>query len=388
MSSRPITRHRLLALGGAAVIAVPLAVAAFSARDTASAATTDPSGRLHSYADIVAVDKPATVTIITKSRLQETAADPQQFGDGGPYDDFFRQFFGQDDPFGQPQQRQKQPQIQEALGSGFILASDGVIVTNNHVVDGATDIRVVLDDGKDYKAKLLGHDSKTDLAVLKIDAGHALPVVAWGDSDGLRVGDPVLAIGNPFGIGTTVTSGIVSARGRDLHDGPYDDFIQVDAAINHGNSGGPLVDADGHVVGINTAIYSPNGGNVGVGFAIPSNEAQAVVAKLETGKSIQHGYIGVSIQPVTQDVADALGVKDDKGALIAEVVQGSPAAKAGLKSGDVVTSVNGRPVATPKDLSRFVADLAPGEQAGLSVLRHGKSLDISLTVGRNASDKA
>lgn len=398
MSALSLTtrRRRLLALGAAAILTVPLALGAVMSAHPVQAAgiLQDANAPLRSYADIVAADKPAVVTVTTKIVQQNDQSDmqqqfDQQFGSNSPYDEFFRQFFGDQNPFGPgPQQRQGGgQQVAQALGSGFIVSSDGVIVTNNHVIDGASEIRVTLDSGKEYKAKLVGHDAKNDLAVLKIDAGESLPTIQWGDSDKLRAGDAVLAMGNPFGIGTTVTSGIVSARGRDLHNGPYDDFIQVDAAINHGNSGGPLVDANGHVVGINTAIYSPNGGNVGVGFAIPSDQAQAVVAKLQTGETIQHGYIGVQIQPVTPDIAEALGVTEGQGAMVAQVIDGSPAARAGLKSGDVITQVNSKAVASPKDLSRFVADLSPGQKANLAVWRRDKSLDVSVMIGDNKDDK-
>ncbi|QDC02174.1 DegQ family serine endoprotease [Mesorhizobium sp. 8] len=395
MSNQSFTTHRnrILALAGVALLAVSLAAGTtLMVGDAGAAGIPQASQALPSYADIVAADKPAVVTITTKMKVQDTSADgqqqfEQQFGPNSPYDDFFRQFFGEENPFGHLPQQRRPTQTAMALGSGFIVSSDGMIVTNNHVIDGATDIRVTLDDGQQYKGTLVGHDAKNDLAVVKIDAGKPLPTLSWGDSDKLRAGDAVLAIGNPFGIGTTVTSGIVSARGRDLHNGPYDDFIQVDAAINHGNSGGPLVDADGKVVGINTAIYSPNGGNVGVGFAIPSDQAEAVVAKLETGAKIEHGYIGVEIQSVTKDVADAIGLSSESGALVAQVVDGSPAAKAGLKSGDVVTALGGKPIATPKDLSRLVADMAPGDKADITVWRHGKSLDLSIAAGKGSEEK-
>ena len=383
----PFRRNRILALAGVALLVVPIAVGAALTGGSASAAgTPQTTQEMHSYADIVAADKPAVVTITTRMKVQDTSDDSQQFeqefGSNSPYDEFFRQFFGEENPFGHLPQQRRPTQTAMALGSGFIVSPDGMIVTNNHVVDGATDIQVTLDDGQQYKGTLVGHDAKNDLAVVRIDAGRPLPTLSWGDSDKLRAGDAVLAIGNPFGLGTTVTSGIVSARGRDLHNGPYDDFIQVDAAINHGNSGGPLVDADGKVVGINTAIYSPNGGNVGVGFAIPSDQAEAVIAKLETGAKIEHGYIGVAIQPVTKDVADAIGLDKPAGALVAQVVDGSPAARAGLKSGDVVTALGGKPVATPKDLSRLVADMAPGDKADITVWRQGKPLDLSIAIGR------
>ena len=273
---------------------------------------------------------------------------------------------------------QDQAQRTEALGSGFIVVADGTIVTNNHVVDGATSIKVTLDDGTELPAKLVGRDAKNDLAVLKIKSDKPLPTVKWGDSDKLMPGDQVLAIGNPFGIGTTVTAGIVSARGRDLDSGPFDDFIQIDAPINHGNSGGPLVDVNGNVVGINTAIYSPNGGSVGVGFAIPSDQAQKVVAKLMKGGSIQYGYLGVQIQPVTPDVASAIGLDHLSGALVSQVNDGSPAARAGIETGDVITSFAGQEVKDSKDLSRAVADVSPGSKETLDVWRKGKDVEISV----------
>jgi serine protease Do len=401
-SNSNLSRHiRSLALGGAAMATVTLALAASwstqnaSASPAAAVATLLPGG---SFADIVASDKPAVVTVTTKMTAQVSDGQGDgmpQFGQNEPFDEFFRQFFGQNFPGGQmPRQRQMPGQnngggrpVAEALGSGFIIAADGTIVTNNHVIDGASEIKVTLDDGSEHKATLLGRDAKSDLAVLKIEAGKPLPTVAWGDSDALRPGDPILAIGNPFGIGTTVTSGIVSARGRDLHNGPYDDFIQVDAAINHGNSGGPLVNTEGKVVGINTAIYSPNGGNVGVGFAIPSDQAQAVVAKLISQGSIEHGYIGVQIQTVTPDVADAIGLTGAAGALVAHVEDASPAKKAGLKAGDVIVSFDGHAVKTPKDLSRIVADISPGTGDKVTVWRKGKSLDLSITVGKNGEEE-
>ena len=267
------------------------------------------------------------------------------------------------------------------LGSGFIIAADGTIVTNNHVIDGALSIKVTLDDGTETPAKLIGRDAENDLAVLKIESGKPLPTVRWGDSDKLVLGDQVLAIGNPFGVGTTVTAGIVSARGRDLDSGPFDDFIQIDAPINHGNSGGPLVNVNGDVVGINTAIYSPNGGSVGVGFAIPSDQAQKVVARLMKGGSIQYGYIGVQIQQVTPDVASAIGLDHVSGALVSQVNDGSPAARAGIETGDVITGFGGQKVKDSKDLSRAIAGAASGSKETLDVWRKGKAVEISVRVG-------
>ena len=385
-----LRRHRVAALLGAALIISPFVVSFAQSESntvpttqTPVAGITAPNG---SFAPIVAADKPAVVTITTVMKAPPASADDSTPLGNSPFDDYFRQFFGDQ---GMPAPRtppQQQAQRAEALGSGFIVAADGTIVTNNHVVDGASSIKVTLDDGTELPAKLVGSDAKNDLAVLKIKADKPLPTVKWGDSDKLMTGDQVLAIGNPFGIGTTVTAGIVSARGRDLHSGPFDDFIQIDAPINHGNSGGPLVDVNGNVVGINAAIYSPNGGSVGVGFAIPSDQAQRVVAKLEKGGSIQYGYLGVEIQPVTPDVASAIGLDHPGGALVSQVNDGSPAARAGVETGDVITGFAGQDVKDPKDLSRAVADVAPGAREPLDVWRKGKAVQISVDVGQNSDD--
>ncbi|MBA1140069.1 DegQ family serine endoprotease [Mesorhizobium neociceri] len=387
-----LRRHRVAALLGAALIISPFVVSfaesasnAVATTQTPVAGITAPNG---SFAPIVATDKPAVVTVTTVMKAQpQTMGEESPFdGGGSPFDEQFRQFFGDQGipmPKTPPQQ---QAQRTEALGSGFIVGADGTIVTNNHVVDGATSIKVTLDDGTELPATLVGRDAKNDLAVLKVKSGKPLPTVKWGDSDKLMPGDQILAFGNPFGIGTTVTAGIVSARGRDLDSGPFDDFIQIDAPINHGNSGGPLVDVSGNVVGINTAIFSPNGGSVGVGFAIPSDQAQKVVAKLMKGGNIEYGYLGVQIQPVTPDVAGAVGLDHPGGALVSEVTEGSPAAKAGIKTGDVITSFAGEPIKDPKDLSRAVADVAPGAKETLDVWRGGKTVQISADVGRNSDD--
>ncbi len=380
--SNILRKHRAAALVGAAIVlgaaSLPFAISSSSTALAAPAETGSTLASNGSFASIVDADKPAVVTITTTMKATNASAD------SSPMDEQFRQFFEQQGiplPHQAPQQQQSQHAM--ALGSGFVISPDGVIVTNNHVIDNAIDIKVTLDDGTELPAKLLGADAKSDLAVLKVQAPHPLATIAWGDSDKLKLGDQILAIGNPFGIGTTVTAGIVSARGRDLHSGPYDDFIQIDAPINHGNSGGPLVDRDGNVVGINTAIYSPNGGSVGVGFAIPSSEAKTIVAKLQKDGSIDHGYLGVQIQPVTQDVADAVGLSKAEGALVAAVSDGAPAAHAGVKTGDIVTAVGSENVKTPKDLSRLVADLSPGAKETLTVWRDGKTVDVNVTVGGN-----
>lgn len=376
-----LQRHRTAALVGAAFIlgavSLPLVL-----NTTAANAAPQVGGIIAangSFAPIVSADKPAVVTITTTMKADNVSDD----SDNSPMDQQFRQFFGGQGMPTLPQAPQGHQGHSQALGSGFVISSDGVIVTNNHVIDKAIDIKVTLDDGTELPAKLLGADPKSDLAVIKIQAPKPLATIAWGDSDKLKLGDQILAIGNPFGIGTTVTAGIVSARGRDLHSGPYDDFIQIDAPINHGNSGGPLVDSDGQVVGINTAIYSPNGGSVGVGFAIPSDEAKTIVAKLEKSGSIDHGYLGVAIQPVTADIAEAVGLTPSQGALVAQVSDGTPAAAAGVKTGDIITGLGNQAVKMPKDLSRFVADLSPGTKESLTVWRDGKSIDLPVTVGGN-----
>ena len=261
-------------------------------------------------------------------------------------------------------------------------------MTNNHVVDGASSIRVTLDDGREFDATLLGTDPKTDLAVLKVEADGALPFLAWGDSGAVQAGDRVIAIGNPFGIGTTVTAGIVSALGRDLHNGPYDDFLQIDAALNHGNSGGPLVDTHGQVVGIDSAIFSPNDGNVGVGFAIPSDLAEKIVDEIVATGTVERGYLGVQIQPVTDDIAQALGLDDASGALVASVEAGTPAASAGVEPGDVILSLDGQTVATPKALSSQIADLDAGQDHVLGIIRQGDPADVTVTLASYPSDAA
>ena len=375
-----ILHNKAVALLGAVVILGTATLPFGSVATIASAAPAQietSTVSVGSIASIVEADKPAVVTVTSTMKANESASD-----NGAPMDEQFRRFF-QQQGIPLPQQQQQGNQNAVALGSGFIISSDGVIVTNNHVIDKATSIKVTLDDGTEVPANLLGADPKSDLAVLKVDLSKRLPTVAWGDSDKVKLGDQIIAIGNPFGIGTTVTAGIVSARGRDLHSGPYDDFIQIDAPINHGNSGGPLVDLEGKVIGINTAIYSPNGGSVGVGFAIPSNQAKLIVAKLEMNGSINHGYIGVQIQPVTKDVADAVGLAKPEGALIADVTIDTPAARAGLRPGDIVTGVGDKTVRTAKDLSRLVADLSPGDKEELSVWRDGKTVSMNVTVGEN-----
>ena len=279
-----------------------------------------------------------------------------------PFDEFLRRFFEQQNPGGQ---RHLFPQMpggeakRIALGSGFIVDPSGYVVTNNHVIGDAGKVEVTLQDNSKYTAKIVGRDPKTDIAVLKIKADKQLPYVTFGDSSAAQVGDWVMAVGNPFGLGGTVTTGIVSARGRDIHSGPFDDFLQIDAPINRGNSGGPTFNLEGEVVGINTAIYSPNGGSVGIGFAVPSNAAKTIVTELEQHGKVSRGWLGVQIQEVTPAIAASLGLHGEQGAMVAVVTPDSPGAKAGLKQGDVILSFNGSEVDHLRDLPRLVAATAP-----------------------------
>src|SRR5271165_2580807 len=273
-----------------------------------------------------------------------------------------------------------------AQGSGFFISADGYIVTNNHVVEHAKDVTVTTVDGKTIPARVVGTDPKTDLALLKVKEGGDYPFVTFA-SQTPRVGDWVVAVGNPFGLGGTVTAGIVSARGRDIGSGPYDDFLQIDAPVNHGNSGGPAFNAEGEVVGVNTAIFSPSGGSVGIGFAIASDVVKNVVQQLKESGSVTRGWIGVQIQSVTPDLADNLGLKNAAGALVAEAQKDSPAAAAGVKSGDVITAVDGEAVADPHDLARRIAALGPKKTATLAIIRNGSPTTVEVTLGSMPADK-
>ena len=312
--------------------------------------------------------KPAVVNISTK-RVQEGPAMQGPSGNEDPFQQFFRQF-------GQPQRR-----TVRSMGSGFVINSAGYIVTNNHVVEDATEILVKVDDGRELPGKVVGRDPRTDLALLKVDAA-GLPVIPLGDSSELQVGEPVMAIGNPFGLERTVTTGIVSATGRVIGQGPYDDFIQTDASINPGNSGGPLINARGQAVGINAAIFSQNGGSVGIGFAIPVNQAKSVVTQLAANGRVTRGWLGVTIQPLTPELAKGFHVPGGGGALVSSVQDGSPAAQAGIKAGDVVTEYDGKKLAQPGDLSRLVAATAVGRQVPLTVVREGKTMSLQVHVAR------
>lgn len=328
---------------------------------------------------------PAVVSVDVHLKLNQTSDDQDDNGGGQGQAQpglppGFPQIPGFPFGFGTPQQ----PQAVEAKGSGFIIDQNGTIVTNNHVVKDARTVTVTLSDGNTYPAKILGTDAKTDLAVLKISAGHPLPYVDLGPSSSVEPGEWVVAMGNPFGLDGTVTAGIVSALGRDIGDGPYDKFIQIDAPINEGNSGGPLFDQKGEVIGINTAILSPSGGSVGIGFAIPSDMIKRVVTQLISGGKVVRGYLGVAAQEISPQMAQALGLPTDDpakdGALVAAISPGSPAEKAGLKAGDVIISVNGQSVTNPGDLASDVANVDPEHKADIVYLRNGKQNTVSVAV--------
>ena len=326
------------------------------------------------FADLVARTRPAVVSVLVKKSVRPGKAMEQQLPEG--LDKFFKRF-GMPDGMGQqfkaPQNDHPSNQMVMGQGSGFFITNDGYIVTNNHVVSDADSIKVRMNDGKELKAKLVGADPKTDLAVIKVE-GKGFAHVKFGNSDKTRVGDWVVAVGNPFGLRGTTTAGIVSARGRDIGSGPYDDFIQIDASINRGNSGGPTFNEKGDVIGVNTAIYSPSGGSVGIGFAIPSNIAKKVVASLISDGTVHRGWLGISIQPVTKDLADSLGMKETKGALVASVNENSPAEKGGLVPGDVITAVDGTLIKSPRDLSMLIASKGPGANVSMQLWRNGKSI--------------
>jgi serine protease Do len=331
-----------------------------------------------SFADLAEKVSPAVVNISTTQKVERNMERlPQSpFPPGSQFEEFFKRFFDQQGFDGS----QAQPSKKTALGSGFIVDASGYVVTNDHVVGKADKIDVTLIDGRKFDAKLIGRDDKTDLALLKIDADKPLPFVSFGDSDKARVGDWVMAVGNPFGLGGTVTAGIISARQRDIHAGPYDNFLQIDAAINRGNSGGPAFNIDGEVIGVNSAIYSPNGGSVGIGFAIPASTAKTVIAALREDGKVERGWLGVQIQEVTPEIASGLGLEAAKGALVAAVNPDSPAAKAGLKQGDVILSVDGRSVDRLRDLTFHVAGRKAGDKVTMSVWRDGKTRDMHASV--------
>ncbi len=335
------------------------------------------SQALPNVADLADKVLPAVVEISVESKVAGSAQpEAPQLPEDSPFKDFFDDFF---------KKRQGEgggDRTVNSMGSGFIVDASGVVITNNHVVEGAESIEIRLQDGRTLKAELKGRDPKTDLAVLTVKSDKPLPTVTFGDSDALRIGEWVMAIGNPFGLGGSVSLGIVSARNRDINAGPYDDFIQTDAAINKGNSGGPLFNMQGQVVGINTAIFSPTGGSVGIGFSVPANTARGIVDQLAKYGETRRGWLGVKVQSVTDDIAESMGLDRPRGALVADVTEGSPGKAAGIEAGDVITEFNGKPITEMKELPRAVAESEVGKEVTVKALRKGKSVEFKVAIGR------
>ena len=330
------------------------------------------------FAEVVERVTPAVVNVTVEqdARRQLSIPHGQMPDEGSPLYEFFKRFGGLEQmPMPGPM-----PQRQ-GEGSGFIVDAEGYIVTNNHVVEGASSIEVTLDNGEQYQARIIGRDPKTDLALVKIDTDTPLPYVELGDSSSARVGDWVLAVGNPFGLGGSVNAGIISARGRNINSGPYDDYIQIDAPINRGNSGGPLFDARGEVIGVNAAIYSPSGGNIGIGFAIPAEIAAGIVEDLKTKGRVERGWLGVQIQPVTEQVAASLGLAETRGVLVADVLEGTPAEAAGVQSGDVILEAAGQTMQEYRDLTKLIAGIEAGTRIELTISRAGRTLTLPVTIG-------
>jgi serine protease Do len=336
------------------------------------------------FADLAAKLLPAVVNISTTQTIKSDktggGSDMPQFPPGSPFEEFFKDFLNKNKP-------EAQPRRATSLGSGFIIDPSGLVVTNNHVIADADEITVTLQDDTNFKAEVVGRDTKVDLALLRIKSTKPLPALKFGDSDGTRVGDWVLAIGNPFGLGGTVTAGILSARAREINAGPYDDFLQTDAPINRGNSGGPMFNMNGEVIGINTAIYSPSGGSIGIGFAIPSNLARPVVEQLRQYGHVRRGWLGVNIQSVTDEIAESLGLDKPKGALIASVRDGGPAQVAGIQPGDVVLTFDGKEVTDMHRLPRLVAETPIDKTVKVSVWRKRKELTFDVKVGELKEDE-
>ena len=397
LSSRHPLRSRLLGgIGAAALLLAPALAGAQGAQPGATPQQPEKNitaqvqneavVNLPSLSPLVQRVQAAVVNISAQLSTEAAAQSdqPAEGSDqpGSPFDQFLHRFF-ENKGMLQPHREVM------ALGSGFIIDPSGYVVTNNHVVGNAEKISVILQDNSRHPGKVVGRDEKTDLALLKIDAGNNLPFVSWGDSEKAKVGDWIVAVGNPFGLGGSVTAGIISALGRNINEGPYDDFIQLDAPINRGNSGGPTFNLSGQVIGINTAIYSPSGGSVGIGFAVPSNTAKSVIEQIKEHGHVTRGWLGVAIQGITPTIAKSLGLDPDKatGALVASVTASSPAAKAGLKPGDVILSADGHPIKTVHDLPRLVANAPIGKNLDLQVLRNSKEMTLSANVAEMKEDQ-
>jgi serine protease Do len=380
-------------VGAALVLGGPLEYGRFAGQ--AHAATTQAQQGPAGFADLIAKVKPAVISVRVKvdqsaddDTPKTSGEDLQPFMQGSPFEKFFRQF-GENGPEGSengPRHRMQPHQMVMGVGSGFFISADGYAVTNNHVVDHAKSVEVTTDDGKTYTAKVIGTDPKTDLALIKVDGKSDFAFTNFA-TDTPRVGDWVVAVGNPYGLGGTVTAGIISAKGRDIGSGPYDDYIQIDAPINKGNSGGPTFDNSGNVVGVNTAIYSPSGGSVGIGFDIPASTVKMVVTQLKDKGVVTRSYIGVQVQPVSAGIAESLGLKNAAGALVDEARPDTPAAKAGIAPGDVITAVNGNPIKDSRTLAREISAMAPGSTARLDILRKGEQKSISVTLAAMPNDQ-
>ena len=397
--TRSVSRTRKSLMAAAASVAIAGAIG-FGAVTTGTAPVLAEAVKIEApqqtfgFADVVERVSPAVVSVQVKAKIEPASDRGAQLFSGPGFDDlpddhpmkrFFREFRGFGDQDGQRRDGRRERRNAEprpvSQGSGFFISEDGYLVTNNHVVEGGSAFTVVMDDGAELDAKLVGTDPRTDLAVLKVEEARKFTYVAFADDSKVRVGDWVVAVGNPFGLGGTVTAGIVSARGRDIGAGPYDDFIQLDAAVNRGNSGGPAFNLNGEVVGINTAIFSPSGGNVGIAFAIPASTAKEVVEDLMKSGTVERGWLGVQIQPITKDIAESLGLADAKGALVSEAQADGPAKAAGVAAGDVITAVDGRAVASPKELARLIGNIQPGKAVEVSLWRNGKAEKVTVTLG-------
>jgi len=367
------------ALAAAVAMTMALSMTAPAVHAAAAAVQQHPAtmpGQPQSFADLVERVQPAVVNVSTLSKrgAGTAPAAPLNLPEGSPFREFFERRFGPLPEGGAPQA--------QGVGSGFIIDAQGHVVTSNHVIKDADEIQVTLSDGTELSAKVVGHDEKTDLALLKVDADKPLPFVGFGDSDRARVGDWVVAVGSPFGLGGTVTAGIISARGRNIQSGPFDDFLQVDAPINRGNSGGPLFDHSGQVIGVNAAIYSPSGGNVGIGFAVPAQLAAPVIEALKSQGYVQRGWMGVNIQALSPELAASFGLSEVKGALVAAVLEDGPAAQAGIMVGDVILRFDGKAVHSVRDLPRIVASAKAGSHVPVEVVRTGTPMTLTLDVGK------
>jgi serine protease Do len=393
---KTLTARRLALLASAAGVAVavvvggPAAYRSFDLAPVSAAQAADAATAPAGFADLVTKVKPAVISVRVK--IEESAnttgmgfsegSNVNPFPPGSPMQKFFQQFGFQGQPNGMPQAKQ----IITGEGSGFFISPDGYAVTNNHVVDHAKNVQIKTDDGTTYQAKVIGTDPKTDLALIKVDADKTFPYVQFAQHEP-RVGDWVVAVGNPFGLSSTVTAGIVSARGRDIGAGPYDDYIQIDAPINKGNSGGPAFNVNGNVIGVNTAIFSPSGGSVGIGFDIPAQTAKTVVAQLKEHGFVNRAWLGVQIQPVTEDIANSLGMTKAEGALVDQPQPASPAATAGIQAGDVITAVDGKTVKGSRELAQTIGMMAPGTSVKLTLLHQGEVRTMNLTLGKMPNEK-